>query len=215
MTNQNVMSDAGHQRPRKGPSEIENKIFASLKSLPDLKSDISEAHCRAYANSLNGFIVMAQMNYQRAPAQQRVGAKATQAELSKLSHYGNKLAQTLSSAHLETNTLIQRHLPKGVSLSTFKRELSEILLIIYQAADAAGALAEKGTKPSDQYAANVTLAAANAFTALTGREATRTVNGITGKSGGPFLEFLTELFAILGIKANAEYQARQLRRNRS
>lgn len=215
MTDQTLTSDASRQRPRKGPSEIENKIFALLKSLPDLKLDISEEHCRAYANSLNGSIVMARMNYQRAPAQQRVGAKATQAELSKLSRHGNKLAQTLSDAHLEANTLIQRQLPEGISLSTFKRELSEILLIIYKAADAADALTEKGAKPSDQYVANVTLAAGNVFKALTGREPNRTVNGITGKSGGPFLEFLAQLFAILGIKANAEYQARQQRTNRS
>jgi hypothetical protein len=43
-----------HIRPRKPPSETETKIFAVLKSIPILKPGITEEHCRAWANSLNG-----------------------------------------------------------------------------------------------------------------------------------------------------------------
>ena len=128
--NQNVLAVAQQiapQRPRKGPSEIENRIFELLKSLPNLKAGISAEYCRELAKSLNGVIVMAQMNHQRSEAQQPVGAKRTQAEVSKLSHHANKLARAFSAAHLEANILIQRELPKDVPLWQFKRALIKCL----------------------------------------------------------------------------------------
>jgi hypothetical protein len=224
MIGENVAEGAvtDQQRPRKGPSEIENRIFDLLKSLPDLKPNISAEYCRDYASSLNGAILMAQMNYQRAPAQQCVGAKRTQAELLKLSDLAGKLARAMSHAHLETNNLIGAALPKGATLSQYKRVVSEIVEVVYRAADDAGALTGRGKKPSDQYAAKVAQAAAQAFTKVTGRKAALIVkpvpagfSGNTAKSGGPFLDFLINLFAILGIDASAEYHARQLRRNRT
>jgi hypothetical protein len=202
-----------HQpRPRVPPSETEDKIFALLKSIPVLKPDISDEHCRSYANFLNGVVVLANMNH-HGPQSQSVGAKCAQAELKRLSDLAEKMARAMNSAHQKTYALLAAALPKGSSLSQYKRVMNEVIQILHKANDEAGSLTAKGKKRSDEFVAEVTRAAATAFTALTGRKATRTVNGITGKSGGPFLQFLTQLFAILAIKANAEYRARPLRRN--
>jgi len=202
----------------KPPSEPENKIYALLKSIPVLKPDITKEECRAHASGLNLIALMAKMNHQ-GPQSQRVGAKRTQAELKRLSVLAEKLARAMTSAHQETNALLAAALPKGSSLSQYKHVMTEVFQILQKANDEAGKLTAKGKKPSDEFAAEVTRAAANAFTALTGREATVIVDpyaGDTGtKAGGPFLDFLKKLFAELGIKASAEYHARQLRRNRT
>jgi hypothetical protein len=211
---------AGPQRPRKGPSEIENRIFALLKSIP-LKPGITEEHCRSYANYLNGVAVFAHMNHQR-PDSQRVGARRTQAELEKLSDLAEKIAKVMNSTHLETNELIEAALPKGKSLSQYKREMNEVFRVLYQADVEAGEFSAKGEKPSDFFAAEVTRGAAEVFIALTGRKATANVKSVpAGYSGtkavsyGPFLDFLRAAFDILGVDASPDYHARRLRRNRT
>jgi hypothetical protein len=212
---------APQQRPRKPPSETENKIFALLKAIPNRKVDITEEYCRAYAQGLNGIALMAQMNHQ-GPQSERVGAKRTQAELKRLSDLAERIARAMNNAHQETNALLAAALPKGSSLSRYKRVMNEVIQILHKANEEAGKLTAKGKKRSDEFAAEVTRAAAKAFTALTGREPTITVqhvpagsNGLKAASGGPFLEFLGTLFEALGVDASAEYHARQLRRNRA
>jgi len=222
MTVQNDANSAvGHQqRPRKPLSETENKIFVLLRSIPVLKPGISDDHCRAYAQGLNGIVVMAQMNLQ-GPGAQRVGAKRTQKELKRLADSAEKIAKTLGSAHRETNEVIQAALPEGLSLSQYKKVMQQIFRVLYQADVDAGELTAKGQKPSDEFAAEVEGAAAEAFTALTGRKAVPIVkqvltgsSGTKAQSGGPYLEFLATLFKALGIDASAEYHAR-LRINRA
>jgi hypothetical protein len=222
--NQSVLAAAqglARARPRKPPSEMENKIFALLKSMPNRKSGITEAHCRAYANHLNAVAVLAHMNHQR-PEAQSIGARRTQAELEKLCHHADKIAKAMNAAHQETNALIIAALPKDKNLSQYKHDMNEVFGVLYQADDHAGGLTAKGEKPSDKFAAEITRGAAQAFTALTVRKATVTVkqvpagsNGTKAQSCGPFLDFLCSLFALLNIEASPEYHARQLRLNRS
>ncbi|MFZ0352933.1 MAG: hypothetical protein WAM12_04615 [Pseudolabrys sp.] len=222
---QNVLAVApgvARARPRKPPSETENKIFALLRSIPVLKSHISKEHCRSYANYLNGAVILAEMNHQ-GPQSQRVGAKRTQTELKRLSDLAEKMARAMNSAHQETNALLAAALPKGSSLSQYKRVMNEVIQILHKANNEAGKLTAKGKKRSDESAAAVTHAAANAFTALTGRKAAPIVkqvaagsSGTQAQSTGPFLDFLEALFETLGIDASADYHSRQLiRRNRS
>jgi hypothetical protein len=210
-----------HTRPRKPPSETEVKIFGLLKSIPILRHEITEEHCRAYANYLNGVVVMAHMNHQR-PEAQRIGARRTQVELEKISDLAEKIAKAMNATHLETNNLIQAALPKGKSLSQYKRDMNEAFHVLHQADVDAGELTAKGEKPSHGFAAEITRGAAKIFTALTGRKAAVIVKlvpaGYTGTkaaSGGPFLEFLGELFEALDVDASADYHARRLRRNRT
>jgi hypothetical protein len=210
-----------HIRSVRPPSEIENKIFSVLKSIPILKVGVTEAHCRARANILNGVVVMAHMNYQR-PEVQQVGAKRTQAELKRISDLAEKIAKAMNAAHRETNALIQAALPNGKTLSQYKRDMNEVFKVLHQADVDAAELTAKGKKQSDRFAIEITRAAAKAFTALTGRKATQAVKAVpVGDSDtkhtsyGPFLDFLKELFEVLGVKASAEYHARLLRRNRS
>jgi hypothetical protein len=209
-----------HTRPRKPPSETEEKIFAVIRSIPILKDGVTEEYCRAEANGLNGMAVMAHMNHQR-PETQKIGARRTQAELEKLLDHANKIAKTLNAAHRETNALIEAALPKGKSLSQYKRDMAEVFRVLHQADDNSGELTAKGVKPSDEFAAMITQAAADAFTSLTGRKAAVIVKHVAGKSdviavsGGPFLDFLGALFVALNIDASADYHARQLRRNRA
>jgi hypothetical protein len=209
-----------HTRPRKPPSETENKIFALLKSIPILTPGITEEHCRGYANYLNAVAVSAHMSHQR-PEAQRFGARRTQAELERLSDLVEKIVMTMNGAHQETNALIEAALPKGKSLSQYKHDMNEVIRVLHQADVDAGELTAKGEKPSDEFAAELTQGAAKAFVALTGRKPTVIVkpvpagrNGTQAKSCGPFLDFLKALFKALGIDASAEYHARQLRRNR-
>lgn len=210
-----------HTRPRKPPSDTENKIFALLKSIPSLKPDITEEHCRGYANYLNAVVVMAHMNHQR-PEVQRVGARRTQAELEKLSDLAEKIAKAMNASHLETNNLIEAALPKNKSLSQYKHDMNEVFQILRQADVNAAELTAKGEKASDRFAAEVTRGAAEAFVALTGRKATVIVqsvpddySGTKAVSRGPFLDLLGALFEALGVDASADYHARQLRRNRT
>jgi len=206
----------------KPPSETENKIYALLKSIPVLKPDVTKEECRAHAKGLNGIALMAQMNHQ-GPQSQRVGAKRTQAELKRLSALAEKLARAMNSAHQETNALIAAALPKGSSSSQYKWVMNEVIQILHKANREAGNLTAKGKKRSDESAAAVTRAAANAFTALTGRKAVPIVrqieagsSGTQAQSTGPFLDFLEALFETLGIDASADYHARRLiRRNRT
>lgn len=109
--------------PRKPPSEMEDRIFALLQSIPHLKPNISEQQCRHYAKYLNGIVTMANVNHQR-PETQRVGAKRTQAKLEKLSDLAEKMTVEMNSAHRETNELIQAALPEGSSLSQYKRVMN-------------------------------------------------------------------------------------------
>jgi hypothetical protein len=211
---------ASRLRQPKPPSETENKIFALLKSIPALKPDISEMQFRHYANYLNGVVVMAHMNHQR-PETRRVGAKRTQAELDKLSDLAEEMTIEMNSAHRETNELIRAALPKGSSLSQYKNVMQQAFRVLHQASVDAGELTEKGKKPSDKFAAEVDRAAAEAFTALTGRKAVPIVRqieagyrGTKAQSSGPYLDFLATLFKALGIEASAEYHAR-LRINRA
>lgn len=206
--------------PRKPPSETEDKIFALLKSIPILKPGITEEHCRAHANGLNGIAVLALLH--QRPEAQSVGARRTQAELERLSGLAEKIVETMNGAHLEANTLIAAALPKGKSLSQYKRVMNDVIRVLHQADVDAAELTAKGEKPPDKFAAQVTRGAAEAFIALTGRQATVIVtsvpagrNGTQAKSGGPFLDFLAALFEALGIDASADYHARQLRRNRT
>ena len=212
---------SGHVRPANQPSETELKIFALLKSIPLLKPDITEEHCRGYANYLNGVAVFAHMSHQR-PESQRVGAVRTQAELKRLSDLAEKIAIVMNGAHRETNKFIKAALPQGKSLSQYKRDMKEVFRVLHQADVEAGEFSAKGEKPADLFAVEVTRGGAEVFTALTGRKATSNVkavpagyNGMKAVSYGPFLEFLGALFDILGVDASADYHARQLRRNRS
>ena len=196
------------------------KIFDVLKAIPNRKARISEEHSRAWANGLNGVVVMAQINHQR-PEVQRVGAKRTEAEVERLSDLAEKIAETMNGAHRETNALIKAALPKGKSLSQYKHDLNEVFRVLHQADVEAGELTAKGEKLPDRFAAVVTRYAAEAFTALTGRNAAVIVKSVpVGESGtkavshGPFLDFLNALFEAVGVNASAEYHARQLRRNR-
>jgi hypothetical protein len=212
---------AGHRRPHKAPSEIENKIFALLKSIPIRKPGITDEHYRSWAEGLNGIVVMAQGNH-TGPQSERVGAKKTQAELKRLSNLAGKFARTMSSAHQETNALLAAALPAGSSLSQYKRVMNEVIQILYKANDAAGKLTAKGEKRSDEFVIEVTRAAAKAFTALTGRKPTVIVKhiptdySVKAQASGPFLTFLKAIFEALGIDASAEYHAQQLiRRGRT
>jgi len=206
-----------HVGPDKSPSEIETKIFSVLKSIPILKAGITEEHCREYAKYLNGVVVMAHLNYQR-PEAQHVGARRARAELERISDLAEKIAKAMNDAHRETNALIEAALPKGKTLSQYKRDMNQVFRVLYQADVNAGELTAKGKKPSDKFTMEVTRAAADAFTRLTERKAaalTRQVS-IAGPSGskaqdyGPFLDFLKELYAVLNISASPAYQARQL-----
>ena len=222
---QNVLAVApgvARARPSKPPSETENKIFALLRSIPVLKPHISDEHCRGYANYLNGVVLLAHMNH-HGPQSQRVGAKRTRTELKRLSDLAEKMARAMNSAHQETHALLAAALPKDLSLSQYKRGMNDVIQILHKANDAAGKLTAKGKKRSDEFVAEVTRAAASAFTALTGRKAVPIVrqidagsSGTQAQSSGPFLDFLAALFKALGIRASAEYQTQQLiRRNRS
>jgi hypothetical protein len=210
-----------HVRSSKPPSETEMKIFDVLRAVPNQNAGITEEHLRAWANGLNGVVVVAHMNHQR-PEGQRVGASRTQAELKRLSDFAEKIAKTMNGAHRETNALIEAALPKGKSLSQYKNDLNEVFRVLHQADVEAGVLTAKGEKLPDRFAAEVTRWAAEAFTALTGRKAAVIVKSVpVGESGtkaashGPFLDFLNALFEAVGVNASAEYHARQLRRNRT
>jgi hypothetical protein len=212
-------ASGGPQRPRKPPSEIENRIFELLKSIPVPR--ISEQHCRAYANRLNAVAVMAQMHGQR-PEAQRVGAKRTQTELERLSDLAEKMTQAMNCAHLESNNLIRAALPKGVSLSQYKRTMNGVFRVLHQADVDAAEFSARGKKPTNRFAEKVACAAEKVFIGLTGRDWTPIVkqvpagyNGSKATTSSPFIDFLERLFAILGIDASAEYHARQLRRNRT
>ncbi len=204
-------------RPRKPPSETEEKIFAAIKSIPMLKDGVTEEYCRAWANGLNGMAVMAHMNHQ-LPETQRIGARRTRAELAKLSDCAEEIVKTMNGAHRETNALIEAALPKGKNLSQYKRDMADVFRVLHQADVDAGEITAKGVKPSDEFAAEVTRAAADAFTSLTGRKAaalTKQVpddgtGGSKAQDYGPFLDFLNDLYAALQIDASAAYQARKL-----
>jgi len=60
-------------------------------------------------------------------------------------------------------------------------------------------------KPTARYVAR---SAADSFARLTGRPPTVITPALGGKAGGPFLEFLHQVFEVLGIRASAESQAR-------
>jgi hypothetical protein len=205
------------KRSPKPPSETEEKIFAAIKSIPIRKDGVTEEHCRAWANSLNVVAVMAHMNHQ-LPETKKVGARRTQAELAKLSDYAEKISKTMNRAHRETNALIEAALPKGTDLSQYKRNMNDLFRVLHQADVNAGEITAKGVKPSDKFAAEVTRAAAVAFTSLTGRKATVLTKqvpddgpeGSTAKDYGPFLDFLNDLYVALQIDASAAYQARKL-----
>jgi hypothetical protein len=208
-------------RPPKPPSDIENKIFSVLRSIPLLKPDITEKHCRDNAKYLNGVVILAHMHYQR-PEAQRIGARRTCAELERLSDLAEKIAKAMNAAHRETNALIRAALPDGKNLLQYKREMNDVFRVLHQADVDAAELTTRGKKPSDKFAVEVTRAAAKIFTALTGRKATVIVkavpvghSGTSAESSGPFLDFLEALFEALGVDASAEYHARQLRRNRA
>src|ERR1700688_1638615 len=206
-----------HTRPRKPPSETEEKIFAAIRSIPILKDGVTEEHCRTWANVLNGMAVMAHMNHHR-PETQKIGARRTQAELEKLSDCTEEIAKTMNGAHRETNALIEAALPRGKNLSQYKHDMNEVFRVLRQADVDSGELTAKGVKPSDKFAAEVTRAAADAFTSLTGRKAaalTKQVpndgtEGSKAQDYGPFLDFLNDLYAALQIDASAAYQARKL-----
>jgi len=209
-----------NMRSPKPPSETEMKIFTVLKAIPNQKANITEEHLRAWANGLNGVVVMAHMNHQR-PEVQRVGASRTQAELKRLSDFAEKITRAMNEAHQETNVLIEAALPQGKSLSQYKHDMNEVFRVLHQADVEAGELTAKGEKLPDRFAAEVTQSAAKAFTALTGRKAAVIVkfvpvgdSGTKSASHGPFLDFLNALFEAVGVNASAEYHARQLRRNR-
>ena len=177
-------SVARQQRSPKPPSETEDKIFALLKSIPVLKSHISKEHCRSYANYLNGAVMLAEMNHQ-GPQSQRAGAKRTQTELKRLSDLAERMARAMNSAHQETNALLAAALPKGSSLSQYKRVMNEVIQILHKANDEAGNLTAKRAKNDLMNLRQQELcAAANAFTALTGRKAVPIVRQVEAGSNG-------------------------------
>ena len=140
--NQNVLAVSqgiARARPRRAPSEMENKIFALLKAIPNRKVDITEEYCRAYAQGLNGIALMAQMNHQ-GPQSERVGAKRTQAELKRLSDLAERIVRAMNNAHQETNALLAAALPKGSSLSRYKRVMNDVIQILHKDNEEAGKL---------------------------------------------------------------------------
>lgn len=71
--------------------------------------------------------------------------------------------------------------------------------------------ADIGGRPKKFTARAVARSAAFHYHALTGK-APAPINGNCGPAHGPFLDFLAEVFEILGIKASAESQAKEARK---
>ena len=178
-----------HVRTPKPPSEIEMKIFAVLKEIPNQKPDITEEHLRAWANGLNGVVVMAE-----------------------------KIAATMNGLHFEATAAIRSALGEGRSWRRYIEVMNAVFAALHNANADAHLITGRAAKRSDKFVEEVTKAAASAFTGLTGRKAaalTRQVPNEGQKASkaedyGPFLDFLADLYRVLNIKASPAYQARKL-----
>lgn len=203
------------------PSATERSICDVLKALP-LKKRVTEEHCRASANLLNGVVVMALMNH-RLPITTKAGANTARSELKKLADYAEKIAKTMNRLHAEATSAIEEVLGPDRSLSKFADELNAVHRVFYQADVNSDAITAKAKKPSNEFAYELTEAAAGEFTALTGLKSVSysrqvPVDGpeaLKAQSYGPFLDFLTALYDAVGVKANPDYQARRLVKDKS
>jgi hypothetical protein len=206
-----------HVRTPKPPSEIEMKIFAVLKEIPNQKPDITEEHLRAWANGLNGVVVMATMNH-CLPVSRKAGARTAKAELKKLAEHAEKIAATMNGLHFEATAAIRSALGEGRSWRRYIEVMNAVFAALHNANADAHLITGRAAKRSDKFVEEVTKAAASAFTGLTGRKAaalTRQVPNEGQKASkaedyGPFLDFLADLYRVLNIKASPAYQARKL-----
>ena len=194
------------------------KVAEVLNKLPVLPERRDEIEAQA-ANIARTFHVVTSF---QGPGPKKVGHKAAQRYLARLVKRAQKLSADFDSMPLNLNDAIFISLKKKglVSARSFDeyfkpslrlgREVKELINILNDANELLAETASKKGRPVSRPAADVTAAAALAFTRLTGKPATPGYNPYKEERSS-FEQFLAEINSVFGIEANTERQAKSLR----
>ncbi len=186
---------------REAAARVE-EVLSKLEVLPERHSDIPQ---HAWNLSLVSFL----WRHNDSPQTRAVGTTTTQRELKKFADLAAKLGCHIKSMHNDARDAYHAASADRPNLDDMPAELMYVILAVDKALGQLGP--EKPARrqqPKKQQADNVSVHAAQVFTALTGKPATRINDTVTDKVGGQFYNFLAELFVALGIDASAASQVR-------
>jgi hypothetical protein len=194
-------------------------VLRSLQVLPDRQHKI-EIEAEKIASAFVGAT-----NAERTEAlYPRVGKVAAQKYVRRLISLAEQLRDEIDAAPLNLHEAINdshptlwklgepNNLAQIVNPGLRLKNPLENLVGVLRDADkqmAKSSSAKRG-RPSSLVSELITIAAASAFTALTGKPAVPGGDRITGDRS-QFEQFLTDLYVALGMSANAEFQAKKLR----
>jgi hypothetical protein len=144
-------------------------------------------------------------------SQTPAGKTTTESEIKTLGTLSARLVKHVESMHQTSRELLEETLP-----------LDQLQLLKKAAKSVAIASKQVGTRLADvpffekssgrkinSVAESVTRTAAIIFKTRTGQLPGRTTDRISGETGGPFIEWLAELFSLLKIEASADAEARK------
>ena len=134
-------------------------------------------------------------------------------ELSALARAASRLADAVEGLHAPTVKVLAN---QGILLTTIS---VRTLRAVANVAGTAKVPRRRRRKSSRGRLPNlavdaVTLMVAHAYQQLTGKRATRVINWDSGKPKGPFFELVSDVFAILCVKANRDAAIRKLAKRR-
>jgi hypothetical protein len=193
--------------------ELREKIRTSILKLPQKDATNSDADSRTRLDNdvLAILIAAAFERFAMYRSQTPAGKATTKSEIKTLATLTGRLLKHIESMHQTSRELVGETLPID-QLQLLKRSAE---CIAVAAKDIGSRLAdvpfrEKSSgRKINSVAESVSRTAAAIFRNRTGLLPGRTTDRITGKPGGPFIEWLAELFSFLKIKASADAEARK------
>lgn len=178
--------------------DIEGRIASVLEGLPVLEE--MRPRINQQANRL-AWVFELSVAFGERPAAQLAGEKKAAAEVDKLAALAIEFANHVDRMHRNSLAVFE-----GADCRHPMR-LAEQLWKVAEVA-AKTSLQPQASRPRKAVAAETAKQALIAYKLLTGKKATITVPALGGKARGTFLKFVTELFAVLDIKASPENWAR-------
>ena len=194
-------------------AELRRKIEASILKLPEKGAVNPDADSsRVLENHVVAILTAAAFErFATNRSQTPAGKRATESEIKTLAKLSARLVIHLEGFHQTSRDLVEETLPLG-QLQLLKRIAKSV----------ADASKNVRTRPADVpfrekssgrkvngVAESVTRTAAIIFKRRTGQLPGRTTDRISGKTGGPFIAWLAELFSLLKIDVSADAEARK------
>ena len=188
--------------------ELKEKIEASILKLAPGKATNPDAGSRKRLDNDVVAICTASAFEQFATSrsQSPTGKRTTESEIKTLATLSTRLVKHIESLHQTSRELVEEN-PPAHQLKILKRAAKSVAVASKdtrtQLADVPFCEQSDGRKVNS-VAKSVTRTAAIIFKNRTGQLPGRTTDRISGKTGGPFIEWLAELFSFLKIEASAD-----------